>query len=209
MDQETKSAIKKAFKCGHLEVQSVEIDGKVNWHKVRDVLKHRTPHKKAFRVTVESGEVVATEDHSLFRVTEDGTLEETLTDEFKVGDSLAVVLDGELTSQPVLLTEELDPLENSYDLSVPGPENFVLSNGIVAHNSYSIGGVSLDIDKSSKYESLYQAMSDQFDKQLERAKQTVKIVKGLQQPRYGIGIRSAFGPHTGSGVLTPRKFIGF
>jgi hypothetical protein len=83
----------------------------------------------------------------------------------------------------------------------------LMMNWVADEFSYSIGGVSLDIDKSSKYESLYQAMSDQFDKQLERAKNTVKIVKGLQQPRYGIGIRSAFGPYTGAGVLTPRKFV--
>ena len=52
-------------------------------------------------------------------------------------------------------------------------------------------------------------MNDQFDKQLERAKGTVKIVRGLQQPRFGIGIRSSFGPFTGKGVLTPQKFVGF
>ena len=96
-----------------------------------------------------------------------------------------------------------------YDLCVPGPENFVLSNGIVAHNSYSIGGVSLDIDKSSKYESLKQGAEDQFDKQLEKAKETVKIIKGLQQPKFGTGIRSSFGPYTSKGVLSPRKFMGF
>jgi len=44
---------------------------------------------------------------------------------------------------------------------------------------------------------------------LERAKQTVRIVKGLQQSRYGIGIRSAFGPYSSRGQLTPRKFMGF
>ena len=85
----------------------------------------------------------------------------------------------------------------------------LMLNWVADEFDYSIGGVSLTIDKSSKYESLYQAMSDQFDKQLEKAKATVKIVKGLQQPRYGIGIRSAFGPYTGAGVLTPRKFVGF
>lgn len=73
---------------------------------------------------------------------------------------------------------------------------------------YSIGGISLDLDRSSKYESSYQLMNDQFDKQLERAKQTVKFVKGLQQFKYGMGVRSAFGPMTSKGSLTPRKFVG-
>lgn len=85
----------------------------------------------------------------------------------------------------------------------------LILNWISDEFDYSIGGVSLTLEKSSKYESAYQAMSDQFDKQLERAKATVKIVKGLQQPRFGVGIRSAFGPYVGSGVLSPRKFVGF
>jgi hypothetical protein len=85
----------------------------------------------------------------------------------------------------------------------------LIINWIADEFDYSIGGVSLTIEKSSKYESAYQALNDQFDKQLDRAKQTVKIIKGLQQPRFGIGIRSAFGPAAGRGVLTPRKFVGF
>lgn len=82
-------------------------------------------------------------------------------------------------------------------------------NWIADEFNYNIGGVSLDIDKASKYEAAMQSSSDQFDKQLEKAKMTVKVVRGLQQPKYGTGIRSAFGPFTGRGVLSPRKFVGF
>jgi hypothetical protein len=82
-------------------------------------------------------------------------------------------------------------------------------NWIADEFDYSIGGVSLSIDKASKYESVASAQSDQFDKQLEKAKQTINFVKGLQQPRFGTGIRSAFGPYAGRGVLSPRKFVGF
>jgi len=85
----------------------------------------------------------------------------------------------------------------------------LMVNWIADEFDYSIGGVSLSIEKSSKYESAYNAIKDQFDSQLDRAKQTVKIIKGLQQPRFGIGIRSSFGPYVGSGVLSPQKFIGF
>ena len=74
--------------------------------------------------------------------------------------------------------------------------------------AYSIGGVSLDLEKSSKYESLKQGAIDQFGTMLDRAKATVKIIKGLQQPKYGVGIRSSFGPYTGAGVLTPARFVG-
>jgi hypothetical protein len=82
-------------------------------------------------------------------------------------------------------------------------------NWIADEFDYSIGGVSLTIDKASKYESAQSSASDQFEKQLERAKATVKYIKGLQQPKYGTGIRSAFGPFVGRGVLSPRKFVGF
>jgi hypothetical protein len=85
----------------------------------------------------------------------------------------------------------------------------LMVNWISDEFDYNIGGVSLTIERSSKYESAYNAMKDSFEAQLERAKQTVKYIRGLQQPKYGIGIRSAFGPYTGRGSLTPRKFVGF
>lgn len=81
-------------------------------------------------------------------------------------------------------------------------------NWIADEFDYSIGGVSLNLDKSSKYEAAAQATAETFDKQLEKAKATVNFIKGLQQPKYGTGIRSAFGPYAGRGVLSPRKFVG-
>ncbi len=81
-------------------------------------------------------------------------------------------------------------------------------NWIADEFDYSIGGVSLNLEKSSKYEAAAASSQEQFDKQLEKAKATINIIKGLQQPRYGTGIRSAFGPYAGRGVLSPRKFVG-
>lgn len=85
----------------------------------------------------------------------------------------------------------------------------LMVNWIADEFNYSIGGVSLDIEKSSKYQSAYDAKKQAWDEELERAKATVKIIKGLQQPRFGVGIRSAFGPYVGNGVVSPRKFVGF
>lgn len=82
-------------------------------------------------------------------------------------------------------------------------------NWIADEFGYSIGGTSLDLEKSSKYEAAQQIANEQFEKQLERAKATVNVIKGIQQPRFGVGIRSSFGPYTGRGVLSPRKFVGF
>lgn len=85
----------------------------------------------------------------------------------------------------------------------------LMTNWISEEFDYSIGGVSLNLEKSAKYESAYQTIKDTFTGQLEQAKATVKYIRGLQQPRFGIGIRSSFGPSVGAGVLTPRQFIGF
>ncbi len=80
-------------------------------------------------------------------------------------------------------------------------------NWVADEFDYSIGGISLSIEKSSKYESLKQNAESQFDKASEAKARTVKFIRGLQQPRFGVGIRSAFGPHVGRGVLSPRNFL--
>lgn len=85
--------------------------------------------------------------------------------------------------------------------------NALAINWVHEEFDYSIGGVSLSIERSSKYESLKQNAESQFDKATEAKARTVKFIRGLQQPRYGIGIRSAFGPRVGRGVLSPRNFV--
>ena len=208
MTPEIRSQIREAFKAGLLRVRSVSPKGEVVEANVSDVLKHNSEHKKCVKVILNGGcFVTTTVDHSLFRV-EGGSLQACASESIRLGDRIAIVSNGYTGSNLVISVQESITRLITYDLSVPVYENFVLSNGILAHNSYSIGGVSLDLDKSSKYESLKQGASDQFDKQLERAKLTVKIVKGLQMPKYGTGIRSSFGPFTGRGVLTPSKFMG-
>ena len=81
------------------------------------------------------------------------------------------------------------------------------ANWVADEFDYSIGGVSLSIEKSSKYESLKQNAEGQLDKAMEAKARTVKYIRGLQQPRFGLGIRSSFGPAVGRGVLTPRNFV--
>lgn len=81
-------------------------------------------------------------------------------------------------------------------------------NWIAEEFDYSIGGVSLSIEKSSKYQSMADGLSDKFTEQTDAAKETVKIIRGLKQSRFGIGIRSSFGPSVGRGALTPRRFLG-
>ena len=80
-------------------------------------------------------------------------------------------------------------------------------NWIADEFSYSVSGVSLDIDKSAKYESMKNNFIQEFDKGLELAKRSIKIIKGLQQPRYGVGISSALGPFSRSGIQSRRNYV--
>jgi hypothetical protein len=80
-------------------------------------------------------------------------------------------------------------------------------NWVADEFSYSVGGVSLDLEKSSKYESAAASTAETFDKQLEKAKACVNVIKGLQQPRYGTGIRSSFGPFSVLGSTQVRVFL--
>ena len=208
LDQQLVADLKKAFSAGILRVRAVTPEGYVVHACLSDVLQHHTEQKPAFCVSLAGGlSVTTTGDHSLF-TQELGRQVPVRTDSLVPGSFVSVVLRGEMRQVQVLELLPVAALPLSYDLSVPELENFVLSNGVVAHNSYSIGGVSLDLDKSSKYEAAAQSAHDQFDKQLEKSKQTVNVTRGLQQPRYGTGIRSSFGPYAGRGVLSPRKFVG-
>ena len=80
-------------------------------------------------------------------------------------------------------------------------------NWIANEFDYSIGGISLSIEKSSKYEGMKQNAEDQWDKLTEAKARTTKYMRGLSQPRFGRGVRSAFGPYVGRGVLSPRSFV--
>lgn len=210
LDESTRSAIKEAYKAGTLKVEAVDPStGTASLQTVTAVLQHHTSHKDMVRVTLADGRwVECTVDHSLFIMSGDGVVPAPAGN-IHVGDPIATVENGMAKGARVASILHLPPEEHTYDLSVPGPENFVLTNGILAHNSYSIGGISLDLEKASKYESLKQNAEGQFDKAAEAKARTVKFMRGLQQPKYGIGIRSSFGPAVGRGVLSPRNFLVF
>ena len=207
IDQETRSKIYTAFMAGSLKVESVNPStGTVSYSPVTQVVKHHTSDKIMLRVATSTRSIGVTEDHSLFRY-ENALPVEVSTKDLVVGDTIAVVHEGSLMGE-ILTTISEEPMsEFSYDLSVPGDQNFVMTNGILAHNSYSISGVSLDLDKSSKYMSMKENFEQEFDKLKEQAKQSIKIVKGLKQPRYGIGISSALGPFNRTGVQSRRNYV--
>lgn len=86
--------------------------------------------------------------------------------------------------------------------------NALALNWVVDEFDYSIGGVSLNLEKSSKYQSMANDAQTRFTDMVTAAKETVKVIRGLKQSRYGMGIRSSFGPSVGRGALTPRRFLG-
>jgi hypothetical protein len=73
---------------------------------------------------------------------------------------------------------------------------------------YSISGVSLNLsEKFTQYTALKDEYGAEFDKMVEQAKLTIKIVKGLRQQKYGIGISSALGPLSRPGVQSRANWI--
>jgi hypothetical protein len=86
--------------------------------------------------------------------------------------------------------------------------NALALNWIADEFGYSIGGVSLDIEKGSKYQGMANDANTRFNEMSEKAKATVLVMRGLKQSRFGVGIRSSFGPSVGRGALTPRRFLG-
>jgi hypothetical protein len=129
---------------------------------------------------------------------------------------LKVALDGINLYPPLTFFNTLDELMAGYR-----PWRALLFEGAMIHAitalslnwiadefDYSIGGVSLSIEKSSKYQSMSDSLQSRWNDKVTAAKETVKIIRGLKQSRFGVGIRSSFGPSVGRGALTPRRFLG-
>jgi hypothetical protein len=207
INNEEKESIRKSFLNGKLFIESMDKDTKeISWKSISEVMKHHTAYKNILRVNTDKAAIGVTEDHSLFSY---DSLEPIKTSDLKVGDMI-VGKDDSNKAIPL----EIDSVVNdskqefTYDISVPGDENFFTESGILAHNSYSISGVSLDIEKSSKYQSMKDSFENEYDKLLELAKRSIKIVVGLKQPRYSVGISSALGPLSKPGTMSRRNFAG-
>src|SRR3989344_231536 len=83
-----------------------------------------------------------------------------------------------------------------------------LAYGWVADEfDYSIGGISLSIEKSSKYMDLKRNAEEQWDKLGEAKKATSLFMRGLSQSKYGRGVKGSLGPSLGKGQLGPRSFL--
>lgn len=200
-----KAKIKESFFKGFLKVRSmVEKKEEPEWTPLSDVVRHNTPHKRMVCLHTDLGSVKVTEDHSVFDWL---TKEPVLAGDLKKGSLIVGLPWTHFEAVKILEVEILEPQKHTYDVSVPGSENAVLDSGILVHNSYSISGVSLDIEKSSKYQSMADAFVAEYDKLVEQNKMSIKIIKGLRQARYGVGISSALGPMSRPGVQSRRNMI--
>lgn len=80
-----------------------------------------------------------------------------------------------------------------------------------AHEEWQgdISGVGLNIEKSSKYVTLKENFEASYAKQLDTHKEFgVRYVVGVRKPRYNVGITSALGPYSRSGVQNRRNYVG-
>ncbi len=198
------SDLKNAYKTGKLFIQSMSRGEDIVWAPIRHVTRHECTKKRQLKLKTELGDLIITEDHSVFAWLDRKPI---AGKDLYPGLPIVGTIDGVLNPIIVISIEEIPSKQYMYDLSVPYTENFFLDSGILAHNSYSISGVSLDIEKSSKYQSMKDEFIGEYDKVLEAAKRSIKIIKGLRQFRYGIGITSALGPLSRPGVQSRRNYI--
>ncbi len=200
-----KKKLRASFLKGELKVRSMVDKGDVPiWSPISDILQHETPHKRMLHIITDIGDSIVTEDHSLFLWDNRDPIR---TDELKTGMRIIGLPGYEFESAEIISIEESERQKHTYDVSVPNAENAVLDSGILVHNSYSISGVSLDIEKSSKYQAMKDEYINEYDKLVEANKRSIKIIKGLQMQKFGIGVSSALGPMSRPGVQSRRNLI--
>lgn len=84
----------------------------------------------------------------------------------------------------------------------------VALNWIADEFGYSIGGVQLDLEKSSKYQAMRDTLEQQLNAMIEQAKATLKYTKGLRQARFTTGYQSGYlGPGSAPGVMSIRNLV--
>ena len=133
LSTKTKNSIKEAFKKGKLQILSANKDGIISYKKIVDVLKHNCFYKKNFKVKTKNKTIIVTEDHSLFSMSENKIFPIKLT----LCSTFIVIKKNNKCFLQKANVKEAESREFMYDLSVEENENFFLSSGILAHNSFS------------------------------------------------------------------------
>lgn len=84
----------------------------------------------------------------------------------------------------------------------------LMMNWIAEEFNYSISGVSLDLEKSSKYEAAKNNFEQQYTEKATEYKKTVLHIRGTMYPKFSIGIGThMLGPYSGSTVQSRRNWV--
>jgi len=130
-----RSFIKQSFKDGKIKIKSSSLNGKIEYKKITDVLRHYSMHKNIHKILLKNGKsIIVTEDHSLF-VFERNKLVIVKPKDYP--DKIVYINNNEIEQVDIVENNIIEKREHTYDLSVEDNENFVLSSGILAHNSFS------------------------------------------------------------------------
>src|SRR3989339_364354 len=122
------------------EVMTVDKKGIIQWVEPSDYIKHNVK-KDIYEVTTSTGrKIKVTQDHSLFTLGEDNSLEEVKPTELREGKSSIVVVKG-APEHPIIFSDIVKkikklPLKERevFDLTIPGYEKFICNN-VVVHNT--------------------------------------------------------------------------
>ena len=80
-----------------------------------------------------------------------------------------------------------------------------------AHDEWSgdVSGIGLNLEKSSKYLAIKENLEASYAKQIDEYKDFgVRYIVGVRQPRYNVGVTSALGPYSRTGVQNRRNYVG-
>jgi len=133
LSRRTKNSIKESFKNSCLLIQSSDKNGKISYKKILNVYRHFCPHKKNFLIKSKKVSITVTEDHSLYSIQDNKLIE------IKPSLELHQVVMN-FADQCCLRNVQVKETKSKkymYDLSVEENENFFLTNGFLAHNSFS------------------------------------------------------------------------
>jgi len=72
---------------------------------------------------------------------------------------------------------------------------------------YSLNGVSLNLDRFSKYSQMKENFETRYEKEKEEYKKSIKIIKGLKQPRWSPGTMRYLGPLSSTRISTVQNYI--
>ena len=144
--------------------------------------------------------------HSFPVLNDDGRLVGIVT-----GNDFEFCEDQSLSIKKIMSTELLTALEgtsidDAYKLMCKEKKKILLRMAglgcILIHRDV------LEAIKFDYYPDLLASDDRHFsDKATEHKARTTKIMRGLQQPRYGISVRSSFGPSLSRGIVSPRSFM--